>query len=127
LLIIWHYSMRSLKIKSPFYAGFRDRDGYFWPFTVKVECKKNDAKLNYWKPNDEVDFVISDKEIIPVEAKYKNRISENDKNNLKNFMRKFKRDKAFLITKNLYGQEKVGKSSLYFIPAEIFLLSITNK
>lgn len=87
-------------------------------------CKKNDVKLNYWKPNDEVDFVISGKEIIPVEAKYKNRISEKDKGNLRNFMRKFKKDKAFLITKNLYGQERVGKCSLYFIPAEIFLLSL---
>jgi len=41
--------------------------------------------------------------------------------NLKNT---FKKDKAFLITKNLYGQEKIGKSLLYFIPAEIFLLSL---
>ncbi|MBE0478025.1 DUF4143 domain-containing protein, partial [Candidatus Aerophobetes bacterium] len=87
-------------------------------------CKKNYANLNYWKPNDEVDFVISDKEIIPVEAKYKKRILEKDKDNLKNFMRKFRKDKAFLITKNLYGQERIGKSLLYFIPAEIFLLSL---
>ena len=40
LSITWHYFMRSLKTKSPFYAGFRDRDGHFWPFTVKVEINR---------------------------------------------------------------------------------------
>jgi hypothetical protein len=87
-------------------------------------CKRNDMKLYYWRINDEVDFVISDEEVIPVEVKYKKRIDENDKSKLKNFMRKFKKNKAFLITKDLYGQEKVGKGLLYFIPAEILLLSL---
>lgn len=87
-------------------------------------CKEKDMKLYYWRINDEVDFVISGKETVPVEVKYKKRISENDKSKLKNFMRKFKPNKAFLITKDLYGQERVGKSLLYFIPAEVFLLSL---
>lgn len=87
-------------------------------------CKRNDMKLYYWRINDEVDFIISDKEVIPVEVKYKKRIGKNDKSKLKNFMRKFKKNRAFLITKDLYGQERVGKSLLYFIPAEVFLLSL---
>jgi len=87
-------------------------------------CKKNNMKLYYWRINDEVDFVISDKDIIPVEVKYKSRITESDKSKLKNFVRKFKKDKAFLITKDFYGQEKFDKGLLYFIPAEIFLLSL---
>ncbi len=87
-------------------------------------CKRSDMKLYYWRINGEVDFVISDRNVIPVEVKYKNQISENDKSNLKNFVRKFNKDKAFLITKDLYGQERIGKGLLYFIPAEIFLLSL---
>ncbi|MEA1965334.1 MAG: DUF4143 domain-containing protein, partial [Candidatus Aerophobetes bacterium] len=87
-------------------------------------CKRENMRLHYWRVDDEVDFVISDEEVIPVEVKYKKRIRKNDKSKLKNFIRKFKKDKAFLIKKDFYGRERVGRSLLYFIPAEVFLLSL---
>ena len=87
-------------------------------------CKRNDNKLYYWKTNDEIDFIVSNKEVVPVEVKYKNLINHGDKNSLNNFLKRFKKGKAFLITKNLYGKEKVSQGILYFIPAEIFLLSL---
>lgn len=89
-------------------------------------CKRNDKKLYYWKINDEIDFVISNKEeeVIPVEVKYKNIINDADKKSLNNFLKRFGKEKAFLITKHLYGKEKLCQGLLYFIPADILLLSI---
>ena len=75
--------------------------------------KGRDNKVFYWKANDEIDFVVTNKEIIPVEVKYKNRIAENDKKSLIHFLKKFKKNKAILITKTLYGQEKVSSGILH--------------
>ena len=36
--------------------------------------------------------------------------------------KKFKKSRAILITKNLYGQEEVNGGKLHFIPAEVFLM-----
>lgn len=91
-----------------------------------LHCKRNDKKLYYWKINDEIDFVISNKEekAIPVEVKYKNIINDADKKSSNNFLKRFRKEKAFLITKNLYGKEKLSQGILYFIPADILLLSL---
>ena len=56
-----------------------------------------DAKY-YWREGEkEVDMVIKDN---PVEIKYKNEIKEEDIDNLKYFMKKFKKNEGYLITKN---------------------------
>lgn len=86
--------------------------------------RKEDKKISYWKVNDEVDFIISNRDVIPVEVKYRNLIKDSDKNSIKNFLKKFKSEKAFLITKNLYGHQKTNDGVLYFIPADVFLLSL---
>jgi hypothetical protein len=87
-------------------------------------CKRDDKRLYYWKRNDEVDFILSENGIVPVEVRYKKQIVNSDKSKLKGFMRRFKEDKAFLITRDFYGQERVEGGVLYFIPAEVFLLSL---
>lgn len=87
-----------------------------------LHLKRKEKKLFYWKSNDEIDYIVTNKEITPVEVKYKNKINESDKRSLNNFLKKFKKDKAIMITKALYGQEKTAVGTLHFIPAEVFLL-----
>lgn len=79
-----------------------------------------DAKF-FWrdKYKDEVDIVLQkDKEIIPIEIKYRNKPGQNK--GLLKFLKKYKCKEAFMVTK-----DKRGKSAaVQLIPVQEFLLGL---
>ncbi len=88
-----------------------------------------DAKFFWRTPQKyEVDIVLSKgNEILPVEVKYKELISEKDSKNLQRFCKKFDCKKATMVTKNKTGKKtlklKNGKKlQIEFTPAWKFLL-----
>ncbi len=85
--------------------------------------KRKGGNLFYWKINNEVDFVIRNKSLIPVEVKYRAHIDKKDLKNLLNFAEKFNCKKGVLITKDLFMKEKISKVEILFVPAWLFLLA----
>jgi len=84
-----------------------------------------DFSLDYWKHNkSEVDIIMDLKNIvIPIEVKYRERIREEDKEGLKEFIKEFKGNKVkfgILITKKDLFFNK--KDNILGIPLWLFLL-----
>lgn len=80
------------------------------------------SNVFYWRVNGEIDFILRDKEILPIEVKYKNNILKKDFLEHLNFMGNKKLKKGIIITKDLYSREIIENKEIYFIPAWLFLL-----
>ncbi|UCG68621.1 MAG: DUF4143 domain-containing protein, partial [Thermoplasmata archaeon] len=78
----------------------------------------------FWrdKNKNEVDVVIKDKKLIPIEVKFKNIINSADIKGLIRFMNEFNLKLGYVITKSKFGEEKVGNKKLIYVPAWLFLL-----
>ncbi len=85
----------------------------------------NFDKFSFWRtPQHEVDIIIkANKKIIPVEVKYKAQIRKKDTRSLLKFMEEFKIKEGFVITKDVFKQEKIDDKEIFFIPAWVFLLA----
>ncbi len=79
----------------------------------------------FWrdKHKNEVDVVIKDNSIKPIEVKYKNHISKEDLKGLIRFMEVFKLDKGVVITKDILKEEIIDKKTIEYIPAWYFALT----
>jgi len=77
----------------------------------------------FWRDRhkNEVDVVLVNKEIMPVEIKYKGQIHSSDLKGLLKFMKRFDIDKGIVVTKNLLEKREVDKKELLFVPAWLFL------
>jgi len=88
---------------------------------IETTCViSTDAKF-FWrdKYKDEVDIVLQkDKEIIPIEVKYRNQPSQNM--GLRKFCKKYKCKEAIVVTKDKRGE----KEGVKFVPVYEFLLEV---
>ena len=83
----------------------------------------------FWrdKHKNEVDVVLKNKTLIPIEIKYQSQIAASDMNSLFRFMKKFKVKRGILITKDLFEYKKSDEKEILFIPAWLFLLAVEQK
>jgi len=77
-----------------------------------------DAK-SFWKNGNELDIIHND---TPIEIKYQEKIDSEDFKPLREFMRKFSRREAYLITKKDEGEVKFDEGIIKMIPAWKWLL-----
>ena len=77
-----------------------------------------DAK-SFWKNGNELDIIHND---TPIEIKYQEKIDSEDFKPLREFMRKFSRREAYLITKKDEGEAKFDEGIIKMIPAWKWLL-----
>lgn len=77
------------------------------------------GKTYYIRDNGEIDFIYSDKNIIPIEVKY----SENPDvtKMLLNFIDRHNLQEGIVISKNSFKKEVINRTTIYFIPAWFFL------
>ena len=74
----------------------------------------------YWRKNGkEVDFVFNG---IPIEVKYKEKIETEDIKNLLEFMKIFKQNKGYIISKDEFNEIKIENKKIKIIPAWYFAL-----
>jgi len=82
----------------------------------------------FWRTpqKDEVDFILEDNKISPLEVKYKNKISDKDIKTTIKFCKKFKLDEGIIITKDTNEKRIFTKENtkiiINLIPAWEFLL-----
>ncbi len=79
-----------------------------------------DETINYWRTiaKAEVDFILRIKdEIVPIEVKYQFFKKPSISRSLKSFIKTYAPKKALVITKNFWGNEKIGKTMTMFVPA----------
>ena len=69
-------------------------------------------KVNYWRTTAkaELDFIVNEE--IPVESKMTPKITRS----FRSFINSYKPKTAFLVNMNLLGEQKIGKTRIFFIP-----------
>jgi len=78
----------------------------------------------FWKSpqKDEVDIVIKDKQLLPIEVKYQNKVIDADCKSLLKFCKKNHVKKAVMITKETMETRTFNEVTVELIPAWVFLL-----
>ncbi|HJH28317.1 MAG TPA: ATP-binding protein [Methanosarcinaceae archaeon] len=81
-------------------------------------CVNHLASEHFWRKNYEVDIILNDGEVVPVEIKYRN--DPTDIKGLEKFMSKFEIETGVVITKDVL-KLKAEVGDILFIPAWLFL------
>jgi len=77
----------------------------------------------FWREgNKEVDFIVSNKKIVPVEVKYKKNVRKKEIKSLLSFMDKFKVKEGLVITEDKEEEEKIENKKIRFVPLWKWLL-----
>jgi len=94
-------------------------------FNCLSQRSKSFKTVNFWrtKSQAEVDFVVEEEgEIIPIEVKFAPLGKKLVGKSLFSFIRKYSPKKAIITTSDTFGQRKVEKTIIYFIPIFYFSL-----
>lgn len=94
-----------------------------WGKLVETQIFNEVSEKNqvfFWrdKKQNEIDIIVKNKEIMPIEVKYRNEIRGRDIKTLNNFAKKNNIKKSTVITKNLFKLDK----KIDYIPAWLFSL-----
>lgn len=76
--------------------------------------------INYWRTTAkaEVDFILRlNDELIPIEAKYQQFQKPKISRSLRSFIKTYQPQKALIVTKNFWNQEKIENTTVLFAPA----------
>lgn len=85
--------------------------------------KLKDARVYYFREKYEVDIVLEmDKKLFPVEVKFKGHISKQDIRGIESFLGRFKSEKAIVITRDMFKEDKLSGQPIMFIPAWLFMM-----
>ena len=82
------------------------------------------AREFFWrdKQKNEVDVILENKTLLPIEVKYREQIGSSDLKGLLKFMKEFNIERGIVVTKNLLERRSIDKKEIIFIPAWLFLL-----
>lgn len=81
-------------------------------------------RVYYWKNYREVDFIVKEKEVMPIEVKYKNQYTEKDLSGLLEFSRIYGCRKGLLLTKDLFETISRGEMTIFLRPLWLYVLSL---
>lgn len=73
----------------------------------------------FWRKRYEVDIVLKDKVLLPIEVKYRN--DPRDLKGLEEFMKKYGAQKGMVITKDLLDRTVSSGKEILFVPAWLYL------
>lgn len=75
------------------------------------------------KGDKEVDFIQTEEEILPIEAKYQEKIKAGRMKGIQNFMKRFEIKKGIIITKDTEKEETINGKQIKHIPLWKWLLN----
>jgi predicted AAA+ superfamily ATPase len=82
------------------------------------------AKPYFWrdKQKNEVDAVLTENGLVPIEVKYRNSISQSDLKGIIKFMEKYESPKGYVATKDIFEKKRVNSKEIWLIPAWFLML-----
>ena len=83
-------------------------------------------KIFFWRTpqKDEVDIVVKQKTLIPIEVKYQAQITDADCKSIIKFCKKYNVGRAIMVTKETFEVRKFNSIQVDCIPAWVFLIGI---
>lgn len=103
--------------------GLRDDVGRIAENFVFSDLGYEGFSLNFWRTTGkaEVDFVISDvKEVIPIEVKFERMKKKKFGKSFYSFLDAYKPKRGVIVTRDYWGEMKIGKTNVKFIPIVYF-------
>lgn len=89
---------------------------------VYMELAKNNAAINYWKGEKEVDFAVFNPKLSLFNVSYTNEIHDREVNSIAEGLKEFNLKKGVVLTKNYFETKKVEHKTLEFIPLWAWLI-----
>ncbi len=91
---------------------------------VAVFLTYNSKNVWFWRTpqKDEVDIVMKQTQLVPIEVKYQTQIYDADAKTIVKFCKKYNLSKGILVTKDILGQREFDGIRIELIPAWVFLL-----
>jgi len=86
-------------------------------FLAATRSKK---QVFYWKGNGEIDFVVTGREQLLVEVKYRNRIDQSDISKVRSAMEETGARLAYIVTKRDFSVLNEKGSQIRLVPAAVF-------
>ncbi|PIP30942.1 ATPase [bacterium (Candidatus Howlettbacteria) CG23_combo_of_CG06-09_8_20_14_all_37_9] len=92
-------------------------------FLLKDKIYFSPANIHFWRTKDgaEVDFVIDTHKQLPIEVKYQSLKCPEMTRSFRNYIEKYKPEKAYIINLSLKEMETLNTTIVYFIPFYEFL------
>ncbi|GAB4441936.1 MAG: ATP-binding protein [bacterium] len=83
------------------------------------------TEVFYFREGYEVDVIIElDKKVYPIEIKYKDDISKKELRGIEGFCKKFKSDRAIIVSRDTLKEGHINGCNVLFIPAWLFTLLV---
>lgn len=77
-------------------------------------------ELHFWrtKHGSEVDFIVKQRsrEPVPVEVKYRNFNQPRIPSGFRAFVKEYRPQKGFIITKNFWAKQRLGGTDIFWLP-----------
>jgi len=90
--------------------------------TAVYNCLRRNQELFYWKDSHEVDVIVNQEKITPVEVKFREDIRKSDLKGLFEFMDEYGVDRGVVVSRDRWKSKTYGEKEVTFIPAWLFLL-----
>lgn len=99
-------------------------DGEDRGYLVESTIANSIDGTSFWRTPQkiEVDIIVEDDIILPIEVKYRREIGKSDIKGLLKFLERFNLNKGIIVTKDLLKIEQIGSKEVIYIPAWLFLL-----
>ncbi len=113
------FGLRNYGINNFKDINMREDNGKLAEDFVFSELKDEKFSLNFWRTTAkaEVDFILSDiKRAVPIEVKFEKMKKEKLGKSFYSFLGAYKPERALIITKDFWGEMKVGKTKVKFVP-----------
>ena len=119
---IAHSSIPIALLDYPF--SILEIDGEDRGYLIESTIANNLDKTSFWRTaqKHEVDIIVQNKTILPIEVKYRSSIRKKDIKGLLKFLERFDLNKGIVITKDILKNELIDNKEILYIPAWLFLL-----
>ncbi|MFH1256071.1 MAG: ATP-binding protein [Candidatus Diapherotrites archaeon] len=99
--------------------------GLFIETIAFQHAKLLSERLSFWRSpqKEEVDLVLTQGGLLPIEVKFKNKVEAKDLSPLLKFMKKQNLHKGIIVSKNQLEKKKISGKEILLIPAWLFLLA----
>jgi hypothetical protein len=105
---------------------FPEVTGRYVESMVAVFLSYRYRRIFFWRTpqKDEVDVIVEDEALLPIEVKYKSHVTRHDVKSVLKFCRRFGAKKAIIVTRDLLRAEKIDDKEIIYVPAWLFMLAI---
>ncbi|MEM2948267.1 MAG: ATP-binding protein [Candidatus Anstonellales archaeon] len=103
--------------------SFTPDKGWIAENIVYSHLRRNKKEIYYWRGKGEVDFVVKDTTLLPINVTYAEKSPEREEAAILEFFDRFKAKEGIIVSDSEEREKNVGKGLIRYIPLWKFLLT----